>query len=381
MPPSAAACGGSCTRAAHWHRRLGRAVVAARPCALPAPKRAAASRIRFPARRASVVVAAESAGKKAGQPPPAKQPSPREPLAQRALTALLNTTNIPCGSYVAEPRTVLHGVDARVKQLWLLSLMCCLARSTVPVRLAATLLVAAMTVFLLPRRTWAAQLKPLLLLCALLFVGTLLGADGVPPVVSMRTHAMDGLALGEGLAPDYSYVLGQLGPLTITRKSLNLAISAVCLTFSVIQAAALTLLTTTEESMALGLGWFLAPLRVLGVPVRQLVFSLLLSLRFMSLVFEEVRHLALGLAARNINWAQLGFMGSVDLVVALAGKLLRNLFAHAEKIAAAMHARGFEGVEAHTIHRTDTRGANLLLSGLAVGLLAAWLPGCLWAAV
>lgn len=95
----------------------------------------------------------------------------------------------------------------------------------------------------------------------------------------------------------------------------------------------------------------------------------------------QVRHLALGLAARNINWAQLGFMGSVDLVVALAGKLLRNLFAHAEKIAAAMHARGFEGVEAHTIHRTDTRGANLLLSGLAVGLLAAWLPGCLWAAV
>jgi general transcription factor 3C polypeptide 2 len=137
---------------------------------------------------------------------------------------------------------------------------------------------------MLPARTWKPQLKPLLLLCAFIFFGTLLGADGIPPVVSMRTHAMDGLALDPELLPGYSYVLANLGPLTITRKSLNLAISAACLTFSVIQAAALTLLTTTEESMALALGWFLHPLRVIGVPVKQLVFSLLLSLRFMSLV-------------------------------------------------------------------------------------------------
>ena len=30
--------------------------------------------------------------------------------------------------------------------------------------------------------------------------------------------------------------------------------------------------------------------------------TLLLSLRFMSLVFEEARNIALGLAARNIDW-------------------------------------------------------------------------------
>ena len=86
------------------------------------------------------------------------------------------------------------------------------------------------------------------------------------------------------MLPGYSYVVAKLGPLTITRRSLNLSISGACLTFSVIQSASLTLLTTPEESMARAVAWFLAPLRVLRVPVKQIVLTLLLSLRFMSLV-------------------------------------------------------------------------------------------------
>jgi len=39
--------------------------------------------------------------------------------------------------------------------------------------------------------------------------------------------------------------------------------------------------------------------------------TLLLSLRFMSLVFEEARNIAMGLAARNVDWkAQVPFWGS-----------------------------------------------------------------------
>lgn len=36
--------------------------------------------------------------------------------------------------------------------------------------------------------------------------------------------------------------------------------------------------------MALALAWFLTPLKLLRVPVKELVLTLLLSLRFMSLV-------------------------------------------------------------------------------------------------
>ncbi len=39
--------------------------------------------------------------------------------------------------------------------------------------------------------------------------------------------------------------------------------------------------------------------------------TLLLSLRFMAVAFEEVRNLALGVAARGVKWQQLGKGGSL----------------------------------------------------------------------
>lgn len=39
-----------------------------------------------------------------------------------------------------------------------------------------------------------------------------------------------------------------------------------------------------------------------GANVEEMSLTLLLSLRFLAVVFEEVRNLALGLAARNLQW-------------------------------------------------------------------------------
>ena len=57
--------------------------------------------------------------------------------------------------------------------------------------------------------------------------------------------------------------------------------------------------------MALGLKFWLAPLRLIRAPVDEICMTLLLSLRFMSVVFEELRNLSLGLAARSVPWKQL----------------------------------------------------------------------------
>lgn len=59
--------------------------------------------------------------------------------------------------------------------------------------------------------------------------------------------------------------------------------------WKVFQSASLCLTTTTPEQLACGLRWFLLPLRHLGVSVSEIVLTLLLSLRFVSLVFDEVR--------------------------------------------------------------------------------------------
>ena len=54
------------------------------------------------------------------------------------------------------------------------------------------------------------------------------------------------------------------------------------------QSASLSLTTTPAEEMALGLRLWLAPLRLLRVPVDEIALTLLLSLRFMALVTEVV---------------------------------------------------------------------------------------------
>lgn len=72
------------------------------------------------------------------------------------------------------------------------------------------------------------------------------------------------------------------------------------------QSASLCLTTTPAEQLAQGLRMWLSPLGVLGVPVAEISLTLLLSLRFLAVVFEEVRNLALGLAARNIQWTAMG---------------------------------------------------------------------------
>ncbi len=49
------------------------------------------------------------------------------------------------------------------------------------------------------------------------------------------------------------------------------------------------------------------------MPVADIGLTLLLSLRFMALVFDEARNLALGLAARGVAWAQLTPGGNLQV--------------------------------------------------------------------
>lgn len=141
-------------------------------------------------------------------------------------------------------------------QLWLLMLYVLIARATPLLRLGIAGVVAAFTVTCLPRRLWVSQFKRLGFICGLIFVFTALGADGVPPVLQQHSlpPALEGISAP--LTPDtpYSYVVFNLfGWITITRRSINLAITASALTFCALQSASLCLVTTPGEEMALGL--------------------------------------------------------------------------------------------------------------------------------
>ena len=65
------------------------------------------------------------------------------------------------------------------------------------------------------------------------------------------------------------------------------------------------------------MGMLLSPLRLIGLPVSEISLTLLLSLRFLAIVFEEIRNLALGLAARNIQWRAMGKGAGVTVCLCL----------------------------------------------------------------
>ncbi|KAG4960187.1 hypothetical protein JHK87_036820 [Glycine soja] len=158
------------------------------------------------------------------------------------------------------------------------------------------------------------QLGRVYLLSELLFITSGLGSDGVPAIVQLRTPppAMMGLPNLPVSLTGYAYTIMKLGPLTFTRKGLSVASTVACLTFTVFQSASPCLTATSPEQLAFALRWFMLPLKYIGVSVSEIVLTLLLSLRFISLVFDEVRNIALGIVSRRVNWTQLTVMETID---------------------------------------------------------------------
>lgn len=298
----------------------------------------------------------------------------QEFIGEKFFRMVAGATSAPVGQFIASPSTFLHSLDPRIKQAWLLALVVLPARSHMVIRVGLVLFLALLSIWTLPRDIWQDQLIRMSLLSGILFVMLALGTDGVPPLVQMRTPPAHMLHM-PSLPPapgGYSYVVMKLGPLQLTRKGLSLAATASCLSFAVLQSASLCLTTTMPEQLAAALRWYLLPLAHVGAPVDEIVLTLLLSLRFISLVFDEVRNIALGVVARGIKWKNLTVLETVDILFLYLRRIFNNLFSHAEHISQAMMARGFHGnagdhkiylLTKFSIKRADIV-AILLLGGL-----------------
>jgi energy-coupling factor transport system permease protein len=247
---------------------------------------------------------------------------------------------LPLGQYVAGSSGWLRRLDPRLKYAWSLALLLTPILANAAWRLAVVGLLLLLTVGSgLPLRLWRRTLPVLLALS--LAVGVL--AAVLP---SPREHALpqqrppQELQLAEPLPPLPSWELWKAGPLRVTRRSAELGINSATLLFTVLQSANLLLVSTSPEALAWGLTALLQPLGWLGVPVERLGFQLLLALRFLPLVQEELQNLLRALATRAVNLKQLGWRGVTSLVLAVGERLLANVLLRAEQGAEALQARG-----------------------------------------
>jgi energy-coupling factor transport system permease protein len=176
---------------------------------------------------------------------------------------------------------------------------------------------------------------------------------------------------------DYQYVLFQYWIITVTRRSVELALRLSTSLFTLIYSTNLYLLTAAPEEITAGLESLMLPLRRLRLPVTEIALTLTLSLRFIPLVMEEVQNLIRSVRTRAINWKKLGVKGALRVWMIVAERLLENLLLRAEQMAKAMMVRGFTSPNTHRVQWHQLRfttGDWIALVFLAVfwGLRLIW---------
>ena len=291
--------------------------------------------------------------------------------------------------------------------------------------------VAAASLAILPARLALPQLRRVCMIAGFIFLVTAIGAESVPPPLQSRCPpgveaglspcppaigGNGGFFFGGAASPsstppppssiadftaltaaaeeisyktrNYSYVVFHFLFITVTRRSLRLATSAAATCLLALQGSSLVLTTTPAEDAALALctlpSWqgrkaragvesededkTQSSFEIIRRPANRTALTLLLSLRFLALVFDESRGLALGLAARGIDWEGLGSGGGITVGLRLVARLFGNLQARAGDVAVAMTARGFAGPGLHIGHPAGNANSGARVSVGATGV-------------
>ncbi|NJM69130.1 MAG: energy-coupling factor transporter transmembrane protein EcfT [Scytonema sp. RU_4_4] len=277
--------------------------------------------------------------------------------------------SLPIGLYLEQPQTWLHKLDPRVKLIWLMSFLTTyiLANNLWRVVLVVVLIIITL-IARIPRRVWQQQMGWLLTLCFFVLVLLAISPDGLgikyqPRLPSNQQVLTEKSAstlstpapLSTNKQQGYQYVLFDKGPVKVTRRSLDLAISVSTMVFTLIYSSNLYLLTTAPEEITAALESLMQPLRRLKLPVTEITLTLTLSLRFIPLVLEEIQNLIRSVMTRAINWKKLGLKGAVKVWMLIAERLLENLLLRAEQMASAMMVRGFTSPSTHRVQWHDLR--------------------------
>ncbi len=134
------------------------------------------------------------------------------------------------------------------------------------------------------------------------------------------------------------------------------------------------LLTMTTSPVALieGLTMLMAPLRWLRLPVDDFALMLLLALRFIPTLVEEIEQLVKAQAARGAGFGSGPLRERVQSVLALFVPFLRNTLRRASELSTALDARGYQ-VDGHQtrLHEKKLARADYLVLFIVSGLLLA----------
>ena len=274
-------------------------------------------------------------------------------------------TKFPIGQYVDGNSSWLRIVDSRLKiiavliflitpiwagPLWRLSLVICLIFITF--------------ISLIPPRVWWRSL--LFLLGLSLFIG-LLSLIASSDTQSLDSSLRDPNELNLMLESQENWNILEIpskkigfitfGPYNLSRKAFELGIKTSTLIFTVIHSVNLMLLTTLQEDIVWALSWFMKPLGKVGLPIDKWLFQLLLALRFIPLVQEELQNIIKSVSVRSINLRSLGFKKSINVLLTMVERLFLNIFLRIDQGADSLLSKNNISIKIHRYRAFDKKNS------------------------
>ena len=248
-------------------------------------------------------------------------------------------TKFSIGQYVDGNRSWLRIIDSRLKIISLLIFLLSPIWAGPFWRLSLVFCLFLITFLsLLPYRVWWRSL--FLLSCLSLLIG-FLSIIASSDIQSLESSLRDPNELNIILENNVNWNILEIpsmkigfitiGPYYLSNKAFELGIKTSTLIFTVIQSVNLMLLTTLQEDIVWALSWFLNPLRRFGLPIEKWLFQLLIALRFIPLVQEEFQNILKSVSVRSINFRNLGFKKSINVILSLVERLFLNIFLRIEQ--------------------------------------------------
>ena len=243
-------------------------------------------------------------------------------------------TKFSVGQYVYGNRSWLRIIDSRLKIIIVMIFLITPIWAGPIWRLSLVGFLLLITFLsLLPSRVWWRSL--FLLSCLSLLIGciSILASSDVQSLDGYLRNPNELQVMLESYKewnilqiPSQKIWFINFGPYNLSRKAFELGIKTSTLIFTVIHSVNLMLLTTLQEDIVWGLSWFLYPLRKIGLPINKWLFQLLIALRFIPLVQEELQNIIKSVSVRSINLRNLGFKKSFNVLLILVERLFQNIF-------------------------------------------------------
>ena len=127
-------------------------------------------------------------------------------------------------------------------------------------------------------------------------------------------------------------------------------------------------LTTSIASLTDGLESLLKPLRMIGIPSQELVMTMIIALRFVLILAEELDKIIKAQMARGVAFDRGNFIQKTRNLFPVFLPLFINAFKRAEELIVAMEARSYTGGKGRTKMKTLHMGRVDRSAGVVIML-------------